>query len=139
MENELTDAEALAACARTIACFRVKQEAAKVTIADREEAISNLSEANDSLRNKLEAMERELRRHQTGQTIESDFITESELKLLARVEAAEDKARKFENDSIKLECLRNAGVDNWDGWEYACEEYDQINSQKITHRRIDRS
>ena len=28
-------------------------------------------------------------------------------------------------DSDFLNCLRNAGVDNWDGYEYACAEYNQ--------------
>jgi hypothetical protein len=30
------------------------------------------------------------------------------------------------DDSILLNCLRNAGVDNWDGWEYAVEAYEEI-------------
>jgi len=24
---------------------------------------------------------------------------------------------------LLLQCLRNAGVDNWDGWDFAIEEY----------------
>lgn len=28
------------------------------------------------------------------------------------------------DDSFFLNCLRNAGVDNWDGYEYAQEEYE---------------
>ncbi len=27
------------------------------------------------------------------------------------------------DDSMFLNCLRNAGVDNWEGYEYACEEF----------------
>ncbi len=26
-------------------------------------------------------------------------------------------------DSDILQCLRNAGVDNWDGWDFAMEEF----------------
>ncbi len=29
------------------------------------------------------------------------------------------------DESALLNCLRNAGVDNWDGWEYALEEYQE--------------
>lgn len=27
------------------------------------------------------------------------------------------------NDQFLLQCLRHAGVDNWDGWDFALEEY----------------
>lgn len=27
------------------------------------------------------------------------------------------------DDSLFLNCLRNAGVDNWDGYDLACEEF----------------
>lgn len=33
------------------------------------------------------------------------------------------------DDSIFLNCLRNAGVDNWDGYDFACEEYQQITGE----------
>jgi hypothetical protein len=26
-------------------------------------------------------------------------------------------------DAFLLECLRNAGVDNWEGWDYALQEF----------------
>lgn len=29
------------------------------------------------------------------------------------------------DDSLFLNCLRNAGVDNWDGYDFACEEYNE--------------
>lgn len=41
-----------------------------------------------------------------------------ELLLLIRKQIAE-----LEDDSFKLQCLENAGVDNWDGYDYAMEEY----------------
>ena len=28
------------------------------------------------------------------------------------------------DESALLTCLRNAGVDNWDGWDYALEAYE---------------
>lgn len=28
-------------------------------------------------------------------------------------------------DSELLECLRNAGVDNWEGWDFAMEEFNK--------------
>lgn len=34
------------------------------------------------------------------------------------------------DDSVFLECLRRAGVDNWDGWDYALEIYDEEISVK---------
>ena len=30
---------------------------------------------------------------------------------------------ELQDDSFLLNCLRNAGVDNWEGWDYALEEY----------------
>ena len=33
------------------------------------------------------------------------------------------KIADLEDDSFKLTCLENAGVDNWDGYDYAMEEY----------------
>ncbi len=30
---------------------------------------------------------------------------------------------QLEKDSLLLNALRNAGVDCWDGWDYAIEEY----------------
>lgn len=29
----------------------------------------------------------------------------------------------LKDDSFKLTCLENAGVDNWDGYDFAMEEY----------------
>lgn len=30
-------------------------------------------------------------------------------------------------DSLFLQCLRNHGVDNWDGYDYAVDEYNEDN------------
>ena len=35
---------------------------------------------------------------------------------------------QLQKDSDLLNCLRNAGVDNWDGWDYAIDEYNKIHS-----------
>lgn len=34
------------------------------------------------------------------------------------------------DDSIFLNCLRNAGVDNWDGYDYAIDEYNLVNEDE---------
>lgn len=36
------------------------------------------------------------------------------------------KLEELRNDSILLNCLRNAGVANWDGWDFAVEVYQEI-------------
>ncbi len=33
---------------------------------------------------------------------------------------------KLLDDSLFLSCLRNAGVDNWDGYDYAQDEYNAL-------------
>lgn len=33
------------------------------------------------------------------------------------------------DDSDLLNCLRNAGVDNWVGWDYAIEEYQALQGE----------
>lgn len=33
---------------------------------------------------------------------------------------------QLKDDSLFLNCLRNAGVNNWEGWDSACEEYEQV-------------
>lgn len=32
-------------------------------------------------------------------------------------------------DSLFLNCLRNAGVDNWDGYDFAVDEYNEANGE----------
>ncbi len=34
--------------------------------------------------------------------------------------------RDLKEDALMLRCLENAGVDNWDGYSYADEEYDEF-------------
>ena len=33
---------------------------------------------------------------------------------------------KLKAESMFLQCLKDGGVDNWDGWEYACDAYDEM-------------
>ena len=33
--------------------------------------------------------------------------------------------RDLKEESLMLQCLENAGVDNWDGYSYANEEYNE--------------
>jgi hypothetical protein len=42
------------------------------------------------------------------------------------VETVNISKKEYESlldDSLFLNCLRRAGVDNWQGWDDACEEY----------------
>jgi len=34
------------------------------------------------------------------------------------------------DDSLFLNCLRGAGVDNWDGYDFAVEAYQEANPEK---------
>lgn len=34
---------------------------------------------------------------------------------------------QLQDDARLLNCLRNAGVDNWEGWDFALEEYHEGN------------
>jgi hypothetical protein len=34
-----------------------------------------------------------------------------------------EEYERLQADCFFLECLRNAGVDNWEGYEYACEQF----------------
>ena len=42
---------------------------------------------------------------------------------------------QLKDDSFFLNCLRNAGVNNWEGWDYACEEYEE--SEEITEEKLE--
>lgn len=42
------------------------------------------------------------------------------MKVLINIE----EYRNLKEESLMLRCLENAGVDNWDGYSYAYEEYD---------------
>lgn len=36
---------------------------------------------------------------------------------------------ELQDDAMLLNCLRNAGVDNWDGWDFAIEEYQELTGE----------
>jgi hypothetical protein len=36
---------------------------------------------------------------------------------------------ELQDDATLLNCLRNAGVDNWDGWDFAIEEYQELTGE----------
>lgn len=42
---------------------------------------------------------------------------------LELLEKIRSEAASLERDSFKLQCLENAGVDNWDGYDWAMEEF----------------
>lgn len=37
-----------------------------------------------------------------------------------------EELAELRRDAVLLNCLRNAGVDNWEGWDYALEAYQAI-------------
>ena len=39
------------------------------------------------------------------------------------VEISQEEYDQLVDDALLLNCLRNAGVDNWDGWDFAIEAY----------------
>jgi len=43
-----------------------------------------------------------------------------------KVKHLEHKLESYEDDMVFLTCLRNAGVDNWEGYDFAIEEYNSI-------------
>jgi ABC-type amino acid transport substrate-binding protein len=40
------------------------------------------------------------------------------------LQISEEEFLRLKNDSQLLQALRNGGVDNWVGWDYALEEYE---------------
>jgi hypothetical protein len=49
-----------------------------------------------------------------------------------KFETVEIDKREYEQlleDSHFLSCLRNAGVDNWDGFDYAVEAFEEENAE----------
>ena len=47
------------------------------------------------------------------------------------MEITEEYFNQLLADSIWLGCLEDAGVDNWDGIDYAQELYDNLNEQEV--------
>ena len=43
--------------------------------------------------------------------------------MLEMVEISKKEYEMLLDDARLLNCLRNAGVDNWDGWDFALEGY----------------
>lgn len=41
------------------------------------------------------------------------------------VEISKEYLDELLDESFLLNCLRNAGVDNWEGWDYAIEVYNK--------------
>lgn len=42
------------------------------------------------------------------------------------IEITEDEFNRLSDRALKLACLEQAGVDNWDGYDLAMEEYCKI-------------
>lgn len=56
---------------------------------------------------------------------ERPSATVTALKQVEMVNISMAEYTKLCEDSRLLNCLRNAGVDNWDGWDFAIEEFDK--------------
>jgi hypothetical protein len=46
-----------------------------------------------------------------------------------RLDGLAEEIEEAYTDSDLLYCLRNAGVDNWDGWDFAIEEYESMHPE----------
>jgi hypothetical protein len=46
--------------------------------------------------------------------------------LLATLDTLEEASEDDEDDSLWLQSLQAAGVDNWEGYDYACEIYNEM-------------
>lgn len=40
------------------------------------------------------------------------------------------------DECVFLSCLRNAGVNNWKGWFFACKEYEEIAEEQISDKLL---
>lgn len=45
--------------------------------------------------------------------------------IMSYIEGLKSKIAELEDDADLLSCLRAAGVDNWDGYDYAIELYEE--------------
>lgn len=51
------------------------------------------------------------------------------LGLVEEVTITKREFEQLQKDSDLLNCLRNAGVDNWNGWDFAIEEYNELQGE----------
>lgn len=47
-----------------------------------------------------------------------------------KIEVSKRYFAQLVDDSLFLNCLRNQGVNNWDGWDKACEEYEEVKTEE---------
>jgi hypothetical protein len=48
-----------------------------------------------------------------------------------KIEVNQRYFEQLVDDSLFLNCLRSQGVNNWDGWDMACEEYEETKAEEI--------
>lgn len=48
---------------------------------------------------------------------------------LGSITISREEYEELQEDSLFLTCLQNAGVDNWEGYEYAVEEFQEITGE----------
>lgn len=58
------------------------------------------------------------------------FVMESMMSDDKKISISEEEYETLLNDSILLNCLQMMGVDNWDGYDEAIEQYNAILEQE---------
>ena len=58
------------------------------------------------------------------------FVMESMMSDDKKISISEEEYETLLNDSILLNCLQMMGVDNWDGYDEAIEQYNEILEQE---------
>ena len=58
------------------------------------------------------------------------FVMESMMSDDKKISISEEEYETLLNDSIFLNCLQMMGVDNWDGYDEAIEQYNEILEQE---------
>lgn len=58
------------------------------------------------------------------------FVMESVMSDDKKISISEEEYEALLNDSILLNCLQMMGVDNWDGYDEAIEQYNEILEQE---------
>lgn len=58
------------------------------------------------------------------------FVMESMMSDDKKISISEEEYEALLNDSILLNCLQMMGVDNWDGYDEAIEQYNEILEQE---------
>ena len=88
------------------------------------ELAAELAVIHESLE-RAEAVERQLGVYWREFEADLESVTAERDQLKARLEAAERERDRLKRRDEKLTCLEAGGVDNWDGYDFAMEDYNQ--------------